>query len=168
MKKLVKRLSLLLLVNNLGDLHGSKLIKSIKKLYPNSHFIGHGGELMKKRAKMIYHTNDLAVMGLTEVVKITILLNVMGETLGKIREVRPDRIILIDYPGFNLRLSRNISGLNIPITYFILPQLWAWKKNRKKYFLNYIDQAISIFHLKKNGLKEIKYLPVIMVTRSQI
>ena len=133
-------------------------IKSIKKLYPNSHFIGHGGELMKKEGlKLIYHTNDLAVMGLTEVVKkLPFLLNVMGETLGKIREVKPDRIILIDYPGFNLRLSRNISGLNIPITYFILPQLWAWKENRKKYFLNYIDQAISIFPFEKEWFEKNK------------
>ena len=158
MKKVGKKTFFIIAGEQSGDLHGSKLIKSIKKLYPNSHFIGHGGELMKKEGlKLIYHTNDLAVMGLTEVVKkLPFLLNVMGETLGKIREVKPDRIILIDYPGFNLRLSRNISGLNIPITYFILPQLWAWKENRKKYFINYIDQAISIFPFEKEWFEENK------------
>ena len=158
MKKVGKKTFFIIAGEQSGDLHGSKLIRSIKKLYPNSHFIGHGGELMKKEGlKLIYHTNDLAVMGLTEVVKkLPFLLNVMGETLGKIREVKPDRIILIDYPGFNLRLSRNISGLNIPITYFILPQLWAWKENRKKYFLNYIDQAISIFPFEKEWFERNK------------
>ena len=87
MKKVGKKTFFVIAGEQSGDLHGSKLIKSIKKLYPNSHFIGHGGELMKKEGlKLIYHTNDLAVMGLTEVVKkLPFLLNVMGETLGKIK-----------------------------------------------------------------------------------
>ena len=95
MKKVGKKTFFIIAGEQSGDLHGSKLIKSIKKLYPNSHFIGHGGDLMKKEGlKLIYHTNDLAVMGLTEVVKkLPFLLNVMGETLGKIREIKPDRII---------------------------------------------------------------------------
>ena len=158
MKKVGKKTFFIIAGEQSGDLHGSKLIKSIKKQHPNSYFIGHGGELMKKEGlELIYHTNDLAVMGLTEVIKkLPFLLNVMGETLGKIREVRPDRIILIDYPGFNLRLSKNISGLNIPITYFILPQLWAWKENRKKYFSKYIDQAISIFPFEKEWFEKNK------------
>ena len=158
MKKVGKKTFFVVAGEQSGDLHGSKLIKSIKKLYPNSHFIGHGGNLMEKEGlKLIYHTNDLAVMGLTEVLKkLPFLLNVMGVTLGKIREIRPDRIILIDYPGFNLRLSKNISGLKIPITYFILPQLWAWKENRKKYFIKYIDQAISIFPFEREWFEKKK------------
>ncbi len=156
MKKVGKKTFFIIAGEQSGDLHGSKLIRSIKKLYPNSYFIGHGGDLMKKEGlKLIFHTKDLAVMGLTEVVKkLPFLLNVMGETLGKIREIRPDRIILIDYPGFNLRLSKNISGLKIPITYFILPQLWAWKESRKKYFIEYIDQAISIFPFEKDWFEK--------------
>jgi lipid-A-disaccharide synthase len=78
----------------------------------------------------------------------------MGESLGKLREVRPDRIILIDYPGFNLRLAKNCDGLKIPITYFILPQLWAWKENRIKSFHRYVDQALSIFPFEKDWFEK--------------
>jgi lipid-A-disaccharide synthase len=94
-------------------------------------------------------------MGFSEVLKhIPFLLNVMGESLGKLREVRPDRIILIDYPGFNLRLAKNCNGLKIPITYFILPQLWAWKENRIKSFHRYVDQALSIFPFEKDWFEK--------------
>ena len=130
-----------------GDMHGAQLISEIKKILPESNFVGHGGDKMiKSGLKIIYHVDKLAVMGFSEVLKhLPFLLNVMGESLGKLREIRPDRIILIDYPGFNLRLAKNCNGLKIPITYFILPQLWAWKENRIKSFHKYIDQALSIF-----------------------
>ena len=96
--------------------------------------------------ELMYHTNDLAVIGFSEVLRrLPFLLRAMGDTLERLRACRPDRIILIDYPGFNLKLAKNCHGLNIPITYFILPQLWAWKENRIKYFHRYIDQPLGIF-----------------------
>ncbi|MEE3302487.1 MAG: lipid-A-disaccharide synthase [Candidatus Neomarinimicrobiota bacterium] len=130
-----------------GDLHGSKLIQSIKKLNPNSTFIGHGGDRMQSCGlEIMHHVNELAIMGFTEVLKhLPFMINVMGESLEKIKEIKPDRIILIDYPGFNLRLSKNCRPHGVPITYFILPQLWAWKENRIKYFHRYVDQSLSIF-----------------------
>ena len=134
-----------------GDLHGAKLMEALKNNYQDCMFIGHGGNQMKNAGlDIIYHTDQLAIMGITEVIKeLPFMLNVMGETLGKIRKLKPDRIILIDYPGFNLRLAKNIFGLGIPVTYFILPQLWAWKKRRIKYFHKYIHQSISIFPFEK-------------------
>lgn len=130
-----------------GDLHGGKLMEAIKKKNPQARFVGHGGDSMRGAGlEIIHHTDDLAIMGFSEVIKhLPFMLNVMGESLGALRSLRPDRIILIDYPGFNLRLAKNCHGLNIPITYFILPQLWAWKENRIKYFHQFIDQALSIF-----------------------
>ena len=130
-----------------GDLHGSKLIDSLKKQHPNSTFVGHGGDRMiSSGLEVMHHINDLAIMGFTEVIKhLPFMINVMGESLEKIKAIRPDRIILIDYPGFNLRLAKNCRPHGIPVSYFIMPQLWAWKENRKKYFHNYIDQSLSIF-----------------------
>lgn len=130
-----------------GDLHGANLIKAIKKTHPMSRFVGHGGDNMKSAGlEIMRHTSELAIMGFSEVIKhLPLMLNVMGESLGELRKLKPDRIILIDYPGFNLRLAKNCHGLQIPITYFILPQLWAWKEKRIKYFLRYIDQSLSIF-----------------------
>ena len=91
-----------------GDLHGSKLIQSIKKLNPNSTFIGHGGDRMQSCGlEIMHHVNELAIMGFTEVLKhLPFMINVMGESLEKIKEIKPDRIILIDYPGFNLCLAK--------------------------------------------------------------
>jgi len=135
-----------------GDMHGGNLMKEIKEIYPKSRFVGHGGDKMIENGlEIMQHIDKLAVMGFSEVLKhLPFLINVMGESLGKLRELRPDRIILIDYPGFNLRLAKNCNGLRIPITYFILPQLWAWKENRLKSFHRYIDQSLSIFPFEQD------------------
>jgi lipid-A-disaccharide synthase len=130
-----------------GDLHGAKLMRAMKKNNPLSSFVGLGGDgMVAEGLDKMYHTDELAIMGFSEVVKhLPFMLNVMGESLGRLRQLRPDRIILIDYPGFNLRLAKNCQRLNIPISYFILPQLWAWKENRIKSFHKYIDQSLCIF-----------------------
>ncbi|MDP6532360.1 MAG: lipid-A-disaccharide synthase [Candidatus Marinimicrobia bacterium] len=130
-----------------GDIHGSNLIKEMLLQSPNASFLGHGGNNMSEAGMTVLeHTDDLSVVGFTEVIKhLPYFTKVMGETLGAIREAKPSRIILIDYPGFNLRLAKNIHGLGIPITYFIMPQVWAWKESRVKALRKYIDQAICIF-----------------------
>ena len=97
----------------------------------------------------------MSVMGFSEIIKhLPFLFSVMGETLNQLEEIKPNRIILIDYPGFNLRLAKNCSGLSIPITYFILPQLWAWKEKRIKTFQRYIDQSLSIFPFEQNWFEK--------------
>ncbi|MDP6725959.1 MAG: lipid-A-disaccharide synthase [Candidatus Marinimicrobia bacterium] len=135
-----------------GDLHGAKLMSAIKNRDPDCYFVGHGGDRMVNAGlDIMYHTDQLGVVGFSEVVKhLPLMLNVMGESLGKLKELNPSRIILIDYPGFNLRLAKNCHRLNIPITYFILPQLWAWKENRIKPFKEYIDQSLSIFPFEQD------------------
>ena len=135
-----------------GDLHGSKLIRAIKNLHPNSSFMGHGGNKMKNEGmRIIEHTDDLSIMGFTEVLRhLPRLIKVMDATLNAISQSNPDRIILIDYPGFNLRLAKKLSSFDIPITYFILPQVWAWKEKRVKKMKKLIDQTISIFPFEKD------------------
>ena len=135
-----------------GDLHGSKLIKAIKNLHPNSSFMGHGGNKMKNEGmRIIEHIDDLSIMGFTEVLRhLPRLIKIMDATLNAISQSNPDRIILIDYPGFNLRLAKKLSSFDIPITYFILPQVWAWKEKRVKKMKKLIDQTISIFPFEKD------------------
>lgn len=130
-----------------GDLHGAHLIKALKKRHSSSRFIGHGGRLMaREEMEIIEPAEKLAVMGFTEVVRhLPYLQGVMGRTLKQLVDLRPDRIILIDYPGFNLRLARKVQSLGIPITYFILPQVWAWKEERIRIIRDHVDQALSIF-----------------------
>ena len=139
-----------------GDLHGAKLMQELQRLAPNISFIGHGGDKMIDQGlKVIQHIDKMSVMGLSEIIKhLPFLFSVMGETLNQLEEIKPNRIILIDYPGFNLRLAKNCSGLSIPITYFILPQLWAWKEKRIKTFQRYIDQSLSIFPFEQNWFEK--------------
>ena len=139
-----------------GDLHGAKLMQELQKLAPNISFIGHGGDKMIDQGlKVIQHIDKMSVMGFSEIIKhLPFLFNVMGETLNQLEEIKPNRIILIDYPGFNLRLAKNCSGLSIPITYFILPQLWAWKEKRIKTFQRYIDQSLSIFPFEQGWFEK--------------
>ena len=130
-----------------GDIHAAKLVSAIKVISPKTKFFGNGGDKMSESGvEIIHHINDMSVMGFIEVIKhLPKLLNILQSTVSSIKNIKPDRIILVDYPGFNLRLAKKIKSLRIPITYFILPQLWAWKESRIKTMKNTIDQSISIF-----------------------
>jgi len=125
---------------------------AIKKVQPECRFVGHGGNRMTQEGlERMYHTDDLGIMGFSEVIKhLPFMFSAMNRTVDRLKGLKPNRIILIDYPGFNLRLAKKISELRIPITYFILPQLWAWKEKRIKVFQRYIDQSLSIFPFEKN------------------
>ena len=135
-----------------GDLHGAALIKAIRNSEPKSSFIGHGGDSMKKAGmELIEHIDELSIMGFFEVlIHLPKMYKIMFNTIDAITQLKPDRIILIDYPGFNLRLAKKIKHLQIPITYFILPQVWAWKENRVSLIKKVVDQSISIFPFEKD------------------
>ena len=138
-----------------GDLHGAKLIKAIKSLNPLTSFVGHGGSLMEGEGmKIVEHINKLSVMGFKEVVvHLPRIWKIMISTISLIEEMKPDRIILIDYPGFNLRLAKSIYKLQIPISYFILPQAWAWKRKRVELVKKYCSQTYSLFPFEKSWYK---------------
>ncbi len=141
-----------------GDLHGARLVKELRQQAPDIGFIGHGGDqLAAAGVELIEHIDDLAVMGFTEVIKhLTYFNRVMKKTVTTIENRYPARVILIDYPGFNLRLARKIFHLGIPVTYFILPQVWAWKEGRVKIIRRYIDQVLSIFPFEEAWFKKRK------------
>tara|TARA_B110000014_G_scaffold24095_1_gene15287 strand:- start:5418 stop:6542 length:1125 start_codon:yes stop_codon:yes gene_type:complete len=139
-----------------GDLHASKLIQQIKKYNQQIKFYGHGGDRMKKEGvQIIEHINKLAIVGFIEVIKhLPFMMSVMGKTINWIKENKPERIILVDYPGFNLRLARESRKLGIPVTYFILPQAWAWKENRVSILRDNVDQCLSIIPFEQEWFEE--------------
>lgn len=134
-----------------GDVHGSHLVSEMLKIDPELSFYGHGGDKMKMAGvEIIEHITKLSLVGFTEVIKhLPYMRTVMNGTIETIKDMKPVRVILIDYPGFNLRLAKKLKNLGVPVTYFILPQVWAWKEKRYKILQRCTDQSISIIPFEK-------------------
>lgn len=115
-----------------GDMHGANLIRELRRLSPGVQCEGLGGRMMEDAGMALRH--DLAsqaIMGFSEVVKhFPAVRRLMGETITHLEADRPDGMVLIDYPGFNLHLAKRAKALGIPVIYYISPQVWAWKKKR--------------------------------------
>ena len=138
-----------------GDLHASNLIKEIIKLEPNADIRAWGGDKMQAEgATLVKHFKELAFMGSIEVVKNlpTILKNI-SFCKEDILAYKPNAIILIDYPGFNLRIAKWAKQQGIKVIYYISPQVWAWKENRVKLMKQCIDKMICIIPFEKDFYK---------------
>lgn len=130
-----------------GDLHGSSLIRELKNTNSQFQFFGIGGDRMKKEGmELIYDIDKLSIMGFFEVLKNIRLIREVMKTMVKVAEQRkPDLVVLIDYPGFNLRFAKKVKKMGIPIVYYISPQVWAWGGNRVRKMKGLIDKMIVIF-----------------------
>lgn len=130
-----------------GDLHGGYLARALKAKNPNVQLMGWGGDAMIANGVEVYkHINDLAIMGFVEVIKnvVTISKNI-NSCKQTIDLIRPHAIVLIDYPGFNLRIAKFAKSLNIKVFYYIAPKVWAWKTSRVRHLRNYTDHLFLIF-----------------------
>ena len=133
-----------------GDNHGAELMRSLRQLDVDLYFIGRGGPQMKTIAGGQFHDwiGNAAVLGLWEVIRnYGYFREKFRETLGEIEKSRPDAVVLIDYPGFNLRLARALRS-RMPahkIIYFISPQVWAWNHGRIKKMARFLDLMLCIF-----------------------
>ncbi len=136
-----------------GDLHGSHLVEALEKLQPGITFSGLGGPLMESAGVEIYEDlTRLAVVGFWEILKhFQNFKRVFQTILNKIKETQPAAVILIDYPGFNLRLAREIkkAGIQTKVIYYISPQVWAWKESRIKLIREVCDQMLVILPFEK-------------------
>lgn len=102
-----------------------------------------------------FSADEMAVVGFTEVIrKLPFLMGVMRKVQRHIKRQRPERVILIDYPGFNLRLAKRLAGSGIPVTYYISPQLWAWREKRIKIIRRHIDQMLVIFPFEEQWYRD--------------
>jgi lipid-A-disaccharide synthase len=130
-----------------GDIHGARLVRSLISRNDSIGLSGIGGDLMVKEGlNAIYHINQMAFLGLTEVIKhLPFIQRVFKDITQHIASTKPDAVILIDYPGFNLRLAKKIKKMGIPVIYYISPQLWAWGKRRVKKIRNFVDQMLVVF-----------------------
>lgn len=134
-----------------GDMHGANLIKALKVEDPDAQFRCWGGDLMQAEgASLAMHIRDLAFMGFKEVlVNLPTIFNNIRFCKKDIQEFKPDAIILIDYPGFNLRIAKYANKEGFRVIYYISPQVWAWKASRVKTIKQYVDQMLVILPFEK-------------------
>jgi lipid-A-disaccharide synthase len=134
-----------------GDLHASNLIASIKKLDDKAVVRAWGGDLMEKQgATIAKHYKDLAFMGFAEVIlNLRTILRNLKYCKTDILAFKPDIIILVDYPGFNLRIARFANSKGFKVAYYISPQIWAWKKNRVHTIKKVVDKMLVILPFEK-------------------
>ncbi len=135
-----------------GDLHGSNLIKELHQLDAAAIIHFWGGNLMEAaNAILVKHYKDLAFMGFAEVVKnLPTILKNLKFCKQNILDFKPDVLVLIDYPGFNLRIAEWAKQQGIKVVYYIAPQVWAWKANRVKKMKLCIDKMIVILPFEKD------------------
>jgi lipid-A-disaccharide synthase len=139
-----------------GDLYGSKLIDEILSIDKKAKIRFWGGDnMIKSGGHNVKHIKELAFMGFYEVLKnITTIVKNINFCKNDIKEFDPDRIIYIDYPGFNLKICKWAKNNGYKNYYYISPQIWAWKENRIKSIKNSIDKLFVIFPFEKEYYKE--------------
>lgn len=143
-----------------GDLHGSNLMAALKAKDPEAEFKCFGGDLMEAQgAVVLKHYKELAFMGFIPVLlNLRTILRNMKICQKAIMDYNPDVLILIDYPGFNLKIAKYISeNSKIPVFYYISPKVWAWKEYRVKSFKKYVDEMFCILPFEVPYFKKHDY-----------
>jgi lipid-A-disaccharide synthase len=130
-----------------GDLHGAHLVEAIHRIDPEVQFFGVGGEgLERKGMKLLYHAHSLSVVGITEaLLKLRPILKAFQGLKESLDHEKPDLLILIDFPDFNLRLAKIAHRRGIPILYYISPQVWAWRRKRIKLIARLVKKMVVLF-----------------------
>lgn len=142
-----------------GDLHGSNLMRELRKADPEAQFRYFGGDLMQAQGgELVKHYREMAYMGILNVV---LNLKTIGRNMKlcqkDLQEFQPDVLILIDFPGFNLRIAEFAKRKNIRIFYYISPKVWAWKEYRVKKIRVFVDEMFTILpfetaYFNKHGI----------------
>jgi lipid-A-disaccharide synthase len=142
-----------------GDMHAANLMKELKKCDPSANFRCWGGDLMEREGgKLVKHYRDLAFMGFTEVVmNLRTILRNIEFCKQDILEHTPDALILIDYPGFNMRIAEFAKQKNIKVFYYISPQIWAWKQSRVHKIRRTVDKMFVILPFEKEFYNKFEY-----------
>lgn len=130
-----------------GDIHAADLIRALKRIYPDAEFLGTGGDAMRAEGvRLLYHTEELATMGIWEVlVKLSFFRRILKDLKRRLVEEKPDLFLSVDYPGLNIRLAAAAKRLGIPTVHYISPKVWVWKRNRIFTIAKAVDLLLCIF-----------------------
>ena len=138
-----------------GDMHAAGLVRAIKRRNPDVEFFGIGGdELRAAGMEIVVDARDMAVMGLAEVIKrYGFFKRVFTDMIELARARNPDAVVLVDYPGFNLRFAEQARELGIKVVYYICPQVWAWHRSRIRKMARIVNRLIVIFPFEPDVFK---------------
>lgn len=130
-----------------GDLHASEVIQELKKVDPSLQTFGIGGNFLAKQGMLLlHHASEMGIVGLFNVIRhLPMFRRIFADLMEHLEKERPDAILLVDYPDFNLRVAKRAKALGIKVIYYISPQLWAWRKGRVRQVAEYVDHMIVIF-----------------------
>jgi len=142
-----------------GDLHASNLMRELRKKDPQARFRCWGGDLMEAQGgEIVKHYRDLAFMGFTEVLaNIRTILGNIEFCKKDIVEWKPDVVICVDYPGFNLRIAGFVKSKGIPVFYYISPAIWAWKQSRVHKIKRNVDRMFTILPFEQAFYKRFDF-----------
>jgi lipid-A-disaccharide synthase len=135
-----------------GDLHGAELVRELRLLDPRLELFGFGGDrLAAQGMRILHHARELGIVGLFNVLRhVSMFRRVFRELVEEIRRERPDAVLLIDYPEFNLRLAKQCRRLGVKVIYYISPQIWAWRQGRVRSIWRNVDHMIVIFPFEES------------------
>jgi len=139
-----------------GDLHGANLVYALKDISPYVEIYGLGGERMESAGvRLLHKLTELAIVGFSEaIINILALRKIYRKVKKFLKKQRPDIIVLIDYPGFNLKIAGLAKRLKIPLIYYIGPQVWAWRSGRIKDIAESVNKMIVIFPFEEETYRK--------------
>ncbi|HET7435082.1 MAG TPA: lipid-A-disaccharide synthase [Thermoanaerobaculia bacterium] len=138
-----------------GDLHASEVVRELKKLDPSLTTFGIGGDLLAREGmRILHHASEMGIVGLFNVLRhLPMFRRVFNDLIERIAAEKPDAVLLVDYPDFNLRVARRCKELGLRVIYYISPQLWAWRKGRVRHIARYVDRMVVIFPFEEEFYK---------------
>ncbi len=147
-----------------GDLHGAKLVEAMRAKNSSLFFCGIGGNALKAAGvRILVDASELAVVGITEVLsKASRILKGIGLTKRLLKSLKPDLLILIDFPGFNLHVAATAKKLDVPVLYYISPQIWAWRPGRVRKIGQRVDHVAVILPFEEEFYRK-HHIPVTFV-----
>jgi lipid-A-disaccharide synthase len=139
-----------------GDLHAAKVVHELKSLDPELTLFGIGGDLLAAEGvELLHHAREMAIVGLFNVLRhLRFFRRVFDELIARIERERPDAIVLVDYPEFNLRVARRCKEIGVKVLYYISPQVWAWRRGRVKKIARIVDHMLVIFPFEETFYRE--------------
>lgn len=139
-----------------GDMHAAAVATEIKKIYPEAEIFGMGGIRMQNAGvRIIYDIENLGIIGFVEVIKhLPLFFKLLSFLKEKLKKEKPDVLVCIDYPGFNMKLAHAAKEMGIPVVYYIAPTIWAWNKSRAKNIVRDVKKVASIFPFEAKAYED--------------